>query len=33
VPAEAENRGDCTGRCGVAHNGKFRFIWEPYKSR
>ena len=33
VPAAAENRGTCTGRCGVTHGGSFGFIWEPYKSR
>ncbi len=33
VPSEAENRGECTGRCGVPHTGSFHFVWEPYKSR
>lgn len=33
VPAAAENRGTCTGRCGRTHGGSFDFIWEPYKPR
>jgi len=33
VPAAAENRGTCTGRCGVTHGGTFDFIWEPYRPR
>jgi hypothetical protein len=33
LPAAAENRGTCTGRCGVTHSGAFDFIWEPYRSR
>jgi hypothetical protein len=33
VPAAAENRGSCTGRCGQTHSGAFDFIWEPYKPR
>ena len=33
VPAAAENRGSCTGRCGVVHGQSFDFIWEPYQSR
>ena len=33
VPAAAENRGTCTGRCGLTHGGVFDFIWEPYKPR
>lgn len=33
VPAVAESRAGCTGRCGVIHGGSFDFIWEPYKSR
>jgi outer membrane protein OmpA-like peptidoglycan-associated protein len=33
LPAAAENRGTCTGRCGISHSGVFRFIWEPYKPR
>ena len=32
VPAEAENRGKCTGRCAT-RPAAFHFIWEPYKSR
>ncbi|MDQ6867026.1 MAG: DUF4157 domain-containing protein [Pseudomonadota bacterium] len=33
VPAAAENRGTCTGLCGLTHSGAFDFIWEPYRSR
>ncbi|MBX3302614.1 MAG: DUF4157 domain-containing protein [Nitrospira sp.] len=33
VPAAAENRGTCIGRCGLTHGGAFDFIWEPYRSR
>jgi uncharacterized protein DUF4157 len=33
IPAAAENRGLCTGRCGVTHAGSFDFVWEPYKPR
>jgi len=33
LPAAAENRGSCTGRCDVAHAGTFDFIWEPYRPR
>ena len=33
VPATAENRGSCPGRCGVTHGGSFDFIWEPYRPR
>jgi outer membrane protein OmpA-like peptidoglycan-associated protein len=34
VPAAAENRGICTGRCGQTHSiPPFDFIWEPYKPR
>lgn len=33
VPAAAENRGSCTGRCRQTHSGAFDFIWEPYKPR
>jgi hypothetical protein len=33
VPAAAENRGNCTGRCGVPVKGSFSFVWEPYKPR
>ncbi len=33
VPAAAENRSTCTGRCGVTHSGAFDFIWEPYRPR
>jgi hypothetical protein len=33
VPAAAENRGTCTGRCGLTHGGVFDFIWETYKPR
>jgi hypothetical protein len=33
VPAAAENRGSCTGRCGITHGGSFDFVWEPYKPR
>ena len=33
VPAAAENRGHCNGRCGVVHDGSFHFIWEPYRVR
>ena len=33
VTAAAENRGTCTGRCGVTHGGTFDFIGEPYKPR
>jgi len=33
VPAAAENRGSCTGRCGQTHGGAFDFIWEPYRPR
>jgi len=33
LPAAAENRGTCTGRCGLTHGGAFDFIWEPYKPR
>ena len=33
VPAAAENRGTCTGRCGLTHGGAFDFIWEPYRPR
>ena len=32
VPAEAENRAHCTGRCATSP-AAFHFIWEPYKSR
>jgi hypothetical protein len=33
LPAAAENRRTCTGRCGLTHGGAFDFIWEPYKPR
>lgn len=33
VPAAAENRSTCAGRCGRTHGGAFDFIWEPYKPR
>jgi hypothetical protein len=33
VPGAAENRGSCTGRCGVSHEGSFHFVWEPYRPR
>jgi hypothetical protein len=33
VPATAENRATCTGRCGLTHGGAFDFIWEPYRPR
>lgn len=33
LPASAENRGTCAGRCGVTHGGVFDFIWEPYRPR
>jgi hypothetical protein len=33
VPAAAENRGTCTGRCGLTSGGAFDFIWEPYRPR
>ena len=33
VPAAAENRGICTGRCGQTRGGAFDFYWEPYKPR
>lgn len=33
VSAAAENRRNCTGRCGQTHSGAFDFIWEPYKPR
>ena len=33
LPAAAENRGTCVGRCGLIHGGAFDFIWEPYKPR
>lgn len=33
LPAAAENRGTCTGRCGRTHSGSFDFIWEPYRPR
>ncbi|HKP96636.1 MAG TPA: DUF4157 domain-containing protein [Fibrobacteria bacterium] len=33
LPAAAENRGTCTGRCGAIHGGAFDFIWEPYRPR
>jgi hypothetical protein len=33
IPSAAENRGDCTGRCGSAARVPFHFIWEPYHSR
>ena len=33
VTAAAENRGTCTGRCGVTQGGTFDFIGEPYKPR
>jgi hypothetical protein len=33
LPAAAENRGGCTGRCGVPFTGAFDFVWEPYKPR
>ena len=33
VPAAAENRSSCAGRCGRTHGGAFDFIWEPYKPR
>jgi hypothetical protein len=33
LPPAAENRGTCTGRCGLTHGGAFNFIWEPYKPR
>lgn len=33
MPAAAENRGSCIGRCGLTHGGAFDFIWEPYRPR
>lgn len=33
VPSVAENRGFCTGRCGISHGGSFGFVWEPYHPR
>lgn len=33
LPAAAENRGTCTGRCGLTYGGAFDFIWEPYRPR
>lgn len=33
VPAAAENRVSCSGRCGQTHSGAFDFIWEPYRPR
>lgn len=33
VPAAAENRSSCVGRCGLTHGGAFDFIWEPYRPR
>ncbi len=33
LPADAENRGNCTGRCSQAFSGSFDFVWEPYKPR
>ena len=33
VPAVVENRGHCTGRCGLTHGGRFGFVWEPYRPR
>lgn len=33
VPASAENRRDCTGRCSLGSLSGFDFVWEPYRSR